>query len=358
MIIQNNFNNYSILDEHLVIRNDSIGNIPLLESSNENKYNVEYKYIENLMESYGYEIDEVIGELLRENNIDIEQLSISVLESDAIKNIEDVNFFNENGIDYEINPISNNDIISIYIDRLVESWLDTGNDKYITLLKSPELLMEEEYEPKEDVYNYDKSDLSYSYETKKKMWKYDANAKKGKIDVYYYDKDKDQYYRSKKPYDFTDANFLVKIKRFLTDKPRDFLAKVAARLRETYRKWLIKAKDNHNKGNEKWYKRIARRLVQAIDWILRKIEGFKVQYHYRVRKYMEDEFPNHKNLVGAAVTYNGNGEKEKGLEYFTFRNGKSVSDLYKKTGRVKKAASHILWGKEEKPDLSSLIREK
>ena len=68
MIIQNNFNNYSILDEHLVIRNDSIGNIPLLESSNENKYNVEYKYIENLMESYGYEIDEVTARYFIKSN--------------------------------------------------------------------------------------------------------------------------------------------------------------------------------------------------------------------------------------------------------------------------------------------------
>ena len=255
MIIQNNFNNYNILDEHLVLRNDSIGNIPLLESSNENKYNVEYKYIENLMESYGYEIDEVIGELLRENNIDIEQLSISVLESDAIKNIEDVNFFNENRIDYEINPISNNDIISIYVDRLVESWINTGNDEYIALLESPELLLEETNE--DHRYTYDTKNLNLSYKDKQGFFQTNNDYGSGVVATAY-DKDGKQIGKKFNP---ADAGFLVKIKRFLTDKPRDVLAKIAARLRETYRKFLLKADKEKEEGKIKWYKNIARKVL-------------------------------------------------------------------------------------------------
>ena len=326
MIIQNSFSNYSILDEHLVPRNDSIGNIPLLESSNENKYNVEYKYIDNLMESYGYEIEEAIGELLRENNIDIEQLSISVLESDAIKNIEDMNFFNENEIEYEINPISNNDIMSIYVDRLVESWLDTGNDEYITLLESPELLLEID-DPKDWLkeigrYGYDRDDLSISYEQKKNMWKNNEDYKNGKVTAYYYDGKENKHFMSKNPMDVTDTNFLIKIKRFLTDKPRDFLAKVAARLRETYRKWLIKAKQKYNSGEEKWYKRIVRRIVQAIDWILKKIEGMKVNYKSRIKKDIENKYGNQKDIVGVSVDYKNKGR----TSYSIDRNGEAIKE--------------------------------
>lgn len=354
MIITNDkIYNINILDEHLVPNSESFRDIPLIESHNE-RFIVKYDYIKGIIEDYGYELEDSINELLETNNLNIDNIELSISESDAISNMEDINILNEYGIEYTIHPISDNHIISKYVDYMVESWLNSGNDEYINLLESPELLLEEDYDKDE---LYDRSNLDYSYEDKKSMWRANDMAKSGKVDAYYYDPKTKKYSKSDKPVDFTDANFLVKIKRFLTDKPRDFLAKVAARLRETYRKWLIKAKENHGNGNEKWYKRIARRLVQAIDWILRKIEGLRVNYRKRAKRYIEDKFAGQKNLVGVSMTYTGG--KDKGAEDFIFNSsGKAKSELGKKNGKVNIAFEKVLWGNKEKPkNIDKILRK-
>lgn len=348
MIIQNNsIPNYNgLLDDHIVLF-ESSNDIPLIESQN-GKYELQYGYIKDLMETYGYDLDDAINKVLSENGLGINNIEVSILESDALLDLDNIYELNEYGIDYYIHPISDNDIISKYTDYMIEGYINTGNEDYFTLLESPELLLEdrtkEDVEEEERKHMYDRQNLNYSYENKKHIWDLDERNKSGKATAYYYDKNTGEYTASKDPYDVTDANFLVKIKRFLTDKPRNFLAKVAARLREAYRKWLIKAKQQHDSGNEKWYKRIARRIMQAVDWILQKIEGLHVNYGNRAKKAIENRFAGQKNLIGVNVTYTGN--KEKGSEPFGFdKEGKAVSLLDKNNNKVNKASKRILYKK-------------
>ena len=65
------------------------------------------------------------------------------------------------------------------------------------------------------------------------------------------------------------------MKKYLINKPKDFLAKMAAKLRNVYKNWLDKANSEANSGNASWYKKIARKIIQTIDWIMQKIENLK-----------------------------------------------------------------------------------
>lgn len=293
MIIQNNsIPNYNgLLDDHIVLF-ESSNDIPLIESQN-GKYELQYGYIKDLMETYGYDLDDAINKVLSENGLGINNIEVSILESDALLDLDNIYELNEYGIDYYIHPISDNDIISKYTDYMIEGYINTGNEDYFTLLESPELLLLEE---DDDGEMYDRKNLNLSYKDKKGIWSTDSDYGHGRATVY--DKDGKQIGNAFNP---TDDNFLIKIKRFLTDKPRDFLAKTAARLREVYRKWLIKANKQHDDGKIKWYKKIARKIMQAVDWILRKIEGLKVNYMKRLGKGLDDKMSRDKNISNIKV---------------------------------------------------------
>ena len=77
------------------------------------------------------------------------------------------------------------------------------------------------------------------------------------------------------PGDPQDPGFMAKLKRYIIDKPREFLAKMAAKLRNVYKQWLEKAKQESNAGKASFIKRIAAKILQAIDYIMRKIQGTK-----------------------------------------------------------------------------------
>ena len=80
---------------------------------------------------------------------------------------------------------------------------------------------------------------------------------------------------SPKPGDPQDPGFMAKLKRYVIDKPREFLAKMAAKLRNVYKQWLEKAKQESNAGKASFIKRIAAKILQAVDYIMRKIQGTK-----------------------------------------------------------------------------------
>ena len=77
------------------------------------------------------------------------------------------------------------------------------------------------------------------------------------------------------PGDPQDPGFMAKLKRYVIDKPREFLAKMAAKLRNVYKQWLEKAKQESNAGKASFIKKIAAKILQAIDYIMRKIQGTK-----------------------------------------------------------------------------------
>ena len=72
-----------------------------------------------------------------------------------------------------------------------------------------------------------------------------------------------------------NPSFVENMKKYLINKPKDFLAKMAAKLRNVYKNWLDKANSEANSGNASWYKKIARKIIQTIDWIMQKIENLK-----------------------------------------------------------------------------------
>ena len=284
----------------MVPNKESFRDIPLIESHN-GRFTVKYENIKSMMENYGYELEDTVGRILESNGINADSIEISISESDAISNIEDIGILNEYGINYKVYPISDRDIISIYTDYMVEEYINSGNENYISLLESPELLLEAD---DDEDYTYDRKNLNLSYKDKKGYWSLNHDYGEGKATGWYKDPKTGAYNKSDKPVDVTDANFLIKIKRFLTDKPRDTLAKIAARLRETYRKWLLKANQEHDQNKIKWYKQIARRIMQAVDWILQKIEGVKVNYMKRFEKGLQDKFGGQKNLRSITVYHN------------------------------------------------------
>ena len=69
MIIQNNsITSYNgLLDDHIVLF-ESFNDIPLIESQN-GKYELQYGYIKDLMETYGYDLDDAINKILNENGL-------------------------------------------------------------------------------------------------------------------------------------------------------------------------------------------------------------------------------------------------------------------------------------------------
>lgn len=77
------------------------------------------------------------------------------------------------------------------------------------------------------------------------------------------------------PGDPQDPGFMAKLKKYVIDKPREFLAKMAAKLRNVYKQWLEKVKQESNAGKASFIKRIAAKILQAVDYIMRKIQGTK-----------------------------------------------------------------------------------
>ena len=65
------------------------------------------------------------------------------------------------------------------------------------------------------------------------------------------------------------------MKQYVYNKPREFLAKMAAKLRNVYKQWLAKAQQESNSGKASLIKRIAAKILQAVDYIMKKIQGTK-----------------------------------------------------------------------------------
>ena len=75
--------------------------------------------------------------------------------------------------------------------------------------------------------------------------------------------------------DIEKPGFLTKLKRYLLDKPRDFIAKMAVKLRHMYKKWMAKARIERDQGKASIFKRIALKLLQAVDWLMKKLSKIK-----------------------------------------------------------------------------------
>lgn len=74
-----------------------------------------------------------------------------------------------------------------------------------------------------------------------------------------------------------DPSFLSKLKRTIVDKPKNFIASMAAKLRKAYKAWMQKAKAEENQGKASWYKKIALKILKAIDYVMSKLSNYQSQ---------------------------------------------------------------------------------
>ena len=272
--------------------NVSAYSIPVVANDRFNAGIVSYEDISRLCENKGINIIDGIRAVAEANNIDPNDLVVSIDESTIIMDPYVVDEVHQ----YVISPVSESHIVSQYTDAMVGAWLESGDDSYLQAIGEPYRLLEADDE-EEDKWSYKNSSHKERQEYRNQGEK-DRNMISGSS-VEFTDKD-----GKKQSISVNDAGFLVKIKRFLTDKPREFLAKCVSRLRETYRKFLLKADKEKEEGKIKWYKNIARKVLQAIDWILRKIEGLKVNYMKRIEKGLDKKMSEDDNIKNIKIMHN------------------------------------------------------
>ena len=241
--------------------NVSAYSIPVVANDRFNAGIVSYEDLNRLCEDNDIEIVDGIRAVAEANQIDPNDVVVSIDESTIISDPWVVDEVHQ----YVVAPVSESHVVSQYTDAMVDAWLESGDDFYLQAIGEPELVLE-------------------TTTDQKKLKDYYAAARK---------REKDFYNSSITAGDETikpdDPNFLVKIKRFLTDKPREYLSRAVARLRHTYAKFLDKANKENDENKIKWYKQIARKILQAVDWILRKIQkAATIDYGARLRKAKQD----------------------------------------------------------------------
>ena len=302
---------------------NNIKTIPVIQFQESNL--VSFEDLDRFCENNDYYLEDAIYDLMNTNNID--DIIVSIDESSLILYPE----LSEILPEYIVKPVNENDCVSIFVDNCVDLFLESGDEEYLDI---PYMLNEASKGEWESDTAYTKKEfgLDKSYEDKKKFWDRDAALKGKKYDVtnYNYDADKKEYTAM----DFKgltvgkDMNILVNLKRKLTDAPKNVLAKAAARLRETYRKWLMKANQEHDSGKQAWYKKIARKIMQAVDWIMRKIENMHVNNYERAKKDTEDF--NRSNRIVNKYFSNNHNRKVVGSRMYIYggNKGKDIDDVY------------------------------
>ena len=353
MLIRNDFtsNSTSILENATYLYESEMPNvsaysIPVVANDRFNAGIVSYEDINRLCENTGITTQYAIKCISEANNIDPNDIVVSIDESTIISDPWVVDEVHQ----YVVSPVSENNIAYKYTDMMVDMFLESGDNFYLEAIGEPELVLEADDNKDEiDRYGYDRNDLDLDYNSKKNVWKDDEQYKKGGVvSSILYKPGTNAPEMSRSEREVLNPNFLVKIKRFLTDKPRDFLAKTAARLRQTYRKFLVKANKENDENKIKWYKQIARKVLQAVDWILKKIEGLKVNYKKRYDeglKDLKDRMGKVKDLEGFEVSHGGNsthytkynGEfRPSTVTGYYLHNTKETYKLNDKTGKLEK----------------------
>ena len=249
--------------------NVSAYSIPVVANDRFNAGIVSYDNLSHFCENYGLDIIDGISAVAEANNIDPNDVVVSIDESTIISDpwvIDEVH-------QYVVAPVSESNLVSQFTDAMVSAWLESGDDYYLQAIGEPELVLEAG-DDKGPAY------ADGNFVSSQQLKDYYSKAGKAMSD---FGKQSTEVGGEKiKP---DDPNFLVKIKRFLTDKPREYLSRAVARLRQTYRKFLLRADKENDENKIKWYKQIARKILQAVDWVLSKIQkAATVKYGGRLSK--------------------------------------------------------------------------
>ena len=263
------------LDESVVLNTPMT--VPVIQF-NEGTNIIPFDYVDRLSEETGWDLESTLDKVRSVNNIDHDSTVVCMEEYYALLHPELLDYLDAIGESVVLKEINDNDCVSQFVDYCLESYINTDDEGYMNLIANPESLLEWNSE----------FDLDTSYEDKKKAWDDDAKlkGKKWSATVNFkrnnpldfsdlldpYEVNSERTFEGKDEFKAGKAGAIINLKRKLTDAPKNVLAKAAARLREIYRKWLMKANQEHDSGKQGFFKKIARKILQVIDWIMRKIE--------------------------------------------------------------------------------------
>ena len=284
LIINNTYDNYTTIsaDEF-----NNIDIIPIIQIQESNVVN--YKDINEFCDNNDIYLEDAINSIINKNKLD--NLSLCVEEYELIKDP----YISDIYPDIIIKPLSENDSISQFVDECVNMFLESDNEEYINIDNMIDILNEKFQwsanggDPRPRNKNFD---LNVSLKDKEDLWDRDKKLEGKRVEYSVWSpgaKEGDKW-------QVTTLGSTVgkeyvgipKLLRTLSDKPRDFIAKTAARLREKYRMWLQKANKEHDYGKQKWYKKIARKFMQAVDWCMKKLENMHSSREDRVKDAAKD----------------------------------------------------------------------
>ena len=279
------------LDESVVLNTPMT--VPVIQFNEETNL-IPFDYVDRLSEETGWDLESTLDKVRNANDIDPNDTVVCMEEYYALLHPELLEYLDAIGESVVLKEINDNDCVSQFVDYCLESYINTDDEGYMDLVANPESLLEWNSE----------FDLDTSYEDKKKAWDADAKLKgkkwtatvsmpKGMFDLFpdkiMVDSEKsftsDLGGKNVTRVGAGENHWLINLKRKLTDAPKNVLAKAAARLREVYRKWLKKANEEHASGKQGFFKKIARKILQAIDWIMRKIEKGHASVRERTGKF-------------------------------------------------------------------------
>lgn len=288
MLVTNNLLNNSIIENNIssIKELDNISLIPIIQIS-ESFNIINYDIINNYCDNNDCSLLETMNNLIKKNNLS--NLSLCITESDLILNPNLANQYQN----IVLKPLNRNDTAIQFIDECVDMFFESGNENYINIDIMMDILNEKYQWSREGSRKPNKDfGLDVSYEDKKKLWDTDKSLEGKRVEYSVWtpgekegDKWKVTTLGTKVGKEYVGA---LKWIRNLTDKPRDFIAKTAARLREKYRLWLKKANEEHDTGKQKWYKNLARLAMKAIDYCMKKLENIHSSREDRVKDAAKD----------------------------------------------------------------------
>ena len=252
--------------------------IPIVENTRLGTNIVNYEDIERLCEEYGWSISKAMNKIANSNHTD--NIVVSIEESTVVATPYITNYFR----DYVIRPMSESHIVSRYVDYCVNAFLESGDIGWMEYCVDPYAFLEAV-----GPINEEEAAKSAEQPTNADT----AEAPKAAANPYNGEDIRNKWTDSRKAYEDKMKNgpdplkpgFLSKLKKYLLDKPRNFIARMATRLRGLYKNFLEKANQEKSEDKIKWYKNIARIILKGIDWVVDKLQNFHVDYEKRSAEY-------------------------------------------------------------------------
>ena len=265
-------NAFGILNESIYIDHNTISpnTASVIVNEDINAGIVRFSDVESISEEYGCDYIDAMIAIAESNDIDIEQLAVAVDEARIIE---------EPDIIYElanvvINPISENSLAYIFCESMVDAYIDSGDEDYLSCIIDEgvgDFIMRQ-------------SDRWSRFKNSKPI----SILRKGPISGYIAHKEfKRQQEQQQNVADTKElksqlgaanekitaqAKELEAIKKQIAHKPKSWISRKIASLRKIYANYMSKAKQEG--PNASVFKKIAAKVLSVIDALLKRLEEF------------------------------------------------------------------------------------